>query len=77
MSMLFISIPLMIFLFFVAPIWLFLHYRSKKQINEGLTSYDVEALKDLSERAEKLQRRVQTLERILDVESPDWRRKNE
>ena len=29
--------PLIIFLIFVAPIWLILHYRSKKQVNQGLT----------------------------------------
>ena len=30
--------PLIIFLIFVAPIWLILHYRSKKQVNQGLTA---------------------------------------
>ena len=27
--------PLVIFMIFVAPIWLILHYRSKKQVNQG------------------------------------------
>lgn len=30
--------PLIIFLIFVAPIWLILHYRSKKQVSQGLSA---------------------------------------
>ncbi len=28
--------PLVVFSIFVAPIWLILHYRSKKQVNQGI-----------------------------------------
>lgn len=32
-----IIVPTALFLVFVAPMWLFLHYRSKRQVSQGLT----------------------------------------
>ncbi len=68
-----IAIPVIIFLIFVAPLWLFLHYRSKKKSEHGLTTEDYERLEALTDKADKLTKRVNTLERILDSESPNWR----
>lgn len=65
--------PLLIFLMFVAPIWLILHYRSKKQVNQGLTVEEHQALQELADKAEKMSDRIQTLEAILDSEAPEWR----
>ena len=65
--------PIIVFLIFVAPLWLFLHYRSKKKSEHGLTTEDYEKLQSLSNKAEQLQTRVVTLEKILDFESPSWR----
>jgi phage shock protein B len=73
MSSFFIAGPLMVFLIFVAPLWLFLHYRGKRNADTGLTQEDNQRIQALSEQAEKLQSRVVTLERILDAESPSWR----
>ncbi|EGQ9052055.1 envelope stress response membrane protein PspB [Vibrio parahaemolyticus] len=67
--------PVIVFLIFVAPLWLFLHYRSKRKTDSALSSQDLERLQVLSEKAEAMQSRVDTLERILDAESPTWRRK--
>jgi phage shock protein B len=64
-------------LIFVAPLWLVLHYRSKKRAAGGLSEEDFQRLQSLSERAEQMQKRVNTLERILDSESPEWRRRYE
>ena len=69
--------PAIVFLIFVAPLWLFLHYRSKRKTDSALSSQDLERLQVLSEKAEAMQSRVDTLERILDAESPTWRRKYE
>ncbi|MDK9776436.1 MULTISPECIES: envelope stress response membrane protein PspB [Vibrio] len=77
MSTFFITGPLIVFLIFVAPLWLFLHYRSKRKADSALSSQDLERLQVLSEKAEAMQSRVETLERILDAESPTWRRKYE
>lgn len=67
--------PLIIFLIFVAPIWLILHYRSKKQMNQGLTTEEHASLTELASKAEQMSDRIQTLEAILDNEAPDWRNK--
>ncbi|GAA5185869.1 envelope stress response membrane protein PspB [Ferrimonas gelatinilytica] len=68
--------PLIIFLLLVAPIWLILHYRSKKQISQGLTDEEYQQLSELLHRADKMAERIDSLERILDAESPQWRRKD-
>jgi phage shock protein B len=67
--------PIIIFMIFVAPIWLILHYRSKKLVGKGLNEREIEELSDLAHRAEALGERVKTLEAILDAEAPEWRSK--
>ncbi len=74
---LFLTGPLIIFLIFVAPLWLFLHYRSKRNSEVGLSEEDNERLQSLSVKAEAMQTRIDTLERILDTETPNWRRRYE
>ena len=65
--------PLVLFLIFVAPIWLILHYRSKRQVNQGLSAEEYAEVKALAEKAEKMTDRIKTLESILDHEAPQWR----
>lgn len=77
MSSFWIALPLVVFMIFVAPIWLILHYRSKRKTSSGLSQEDYQRLEKLSERAESMQKRVDTLERILDAESLTWRRRYE
>ncbi|NVD06406.1 envelope stress response membrane protein PspB [Vibrio sp. JPW-9-11-11] len=77
MSSFLIAGPLMVFLIFVAPLWVFLHYRSKKHTSSGLSQDDLQRLQALSQKAEQMQQRVDTLERILDAETPSWRRRYE
>lgn len=67
--------PIVIFLIFVAPIWLIMHYRSKRQIAQGLSSQEINELNKLAHKAEMLGERVKTLEAILDAEAPEWRNK--
>ncbi|MFT2091350.1 envelope stress response membrane protein PspB [Paraglaciecola sp. 2405UD69-4] len=67
--------PIILFMIFVAPIWLILHYRSKKQINQGLSEEEYGTLQELADRADKMADRIHTLESILDAESPQWRNK--
>ncbi|MFD2166282.1 envelope stress response membrane protein PspB [Thalassotalea euphylliae] len=67
--------PLIIFMLIVAPIWLILHYRSKRQISQGLSEEEYTQLSELAELADKMSDRIKTLEAILDAESPDWRNK--
>ena len=67
--------PLILFIVIVAPTWLVLHYRSKKQVNQGLTHDEYIQLSELSEVADNMSERIKALEAILDVETPDWRTK--
>jgi phage shock protein B len=67
--------PIIIFLVVVAPIWLVLHYRSKRQLSQGFSEEEYNQLSELSELADKMTDRIKTLEAILDVETPDWRNK--
>ncbi len=75
MSTALFSIPLLLFVLFVAPLWLWLHYRSKRQDSKNATEEDVEKMHLLDQRTQALQERIYALERILDDESPDWRQK--
>jgi len=70
-----IMVPVIIFMLLVAPIWLILHYRSKRQISQGFSEEEYIQLSDLSELADKMADRIKTLEAILDAETPDWRTK--
>ena len=72
-----LSAPIIVFLLFIAPLWLFLHYRSRNKISAGLNEDEREALRELAGTAERMQERVRTLEAILDAEHPSWRRKSE
>lgn len=71
--MVFLFVPTVLFMSIVAPMWLLLHYRSKNRSVKGLGETEKVELEHLLMVADKLSDRVQALERILDVESPDWR----
>lgn len=74
MSALFLSIPLTIFVLFVAPIWLWLHYNSSRKGKRAeLSKSELQRLQQLTEQAKRMRERVQALEEILDAEHPDWR----
>lgn len=68
-----IGIPFILFMIFVAPIWVIMHYRSKNKMGQGLSEQELTQLNDLAQRAEKMADRIKTLEAILDAESPKWR----
>jgi len=70
-----IVVPVILFMVIVAPIWLVLHYRSKKQVSQGLSEEEYIQLSELSEMADKMSERIHTLEAILDAETPNWRSK--
>ena len=67
--------PIIIFMVIVAPLWLILHNRSKKQVSQGLSEHEHRQLIELANKAEKMAERVETLEALLDQESPQWSRK--
>ncbi|MCC5856451.1 MAG: envelope stress response membrane protein PspB [Idiomarina sp.] len=70
----FVTAPIILFVLFVAPIWVILHYRSKNKIKEGLSAQDAEQFRALVDKAESMRERIKTLEDILDAEHPSWRK---
>ncbi len=77
MDMSILVAPTIVFLVVVAPIWLILHYRSKRQVNKGLTEEEFNQLNELIHKADKMAQRIETLESILDSEAPQWRNRDE
>ena len=57
------------------PLWIVFHYITKWKTSKGLTAEDEKMLSDIWESTNKMQDRIQTLERILDIEAPGWRGK--
>ena len=72
-----LMVPIILFMVIVAPIWLVLHYRSKRQVSQGLTEEEFSLLNELVDKADKMTQRITTLESILDAESPEWRQRHE
>lgn len=78
MSALFLAIPLTIFMLFVAPVWLWLHYSQRKQRELAQSDAqwgqsDLQRLTTLTDEAKRLRDRITALEEILDAEHPQWR----
>ena len=72
MSALFLAIPLTIFVLFVLPIWLWLHYSNRSGRSE-LSQSEQQQLAQLADEAKRMRERIQALESILDAEHPNWR----
>ncbi|MEM6159196.1 envelope stress response membrane protein PspB [Erwinia sp. P6884] len=72
MSALFLAIPLTIFVLFVAPIWLWLHY-SRQNSGTELSQSELQRLQQLTLDAKRMRERIQALEEILNAEHPNWR----
>ena len=66
--------PGIVFLVFVAPLWIIMHYRSKGRSQGMLSAAERTELERLASSAEDMRERIETLESILDAETPDWRR---
>lgn len=64
-----------IFLTVVVPIALIGHFVTKWKAMKQITPQDEELLGSLRANAERLERRLEALETILDDEVPDWRRR--
>lgn len=60
-----------------APLWIIFHYITKMRTAKGLTPEDEKMLTEVWESTKKIEDRIVTLERILDIESPSWRQRHE
>ena len=70
-----IMVVMVVFMVIVMPIWLFLHYGARFRQSKVLTAESERSLGDLSDIADRLQTRIDNLERLLDVAAPEWRKK--
>ncbi|WP_029685522.1 envelope stress response membrane protein PspB [Tatumella saanichensis] len=73
MSAVLLVIPLTIFVLFVAPIWLWLHYSNRNRSLNALSPQEMQRLQQVSADAARMRERIQALEAILDAENPQWR----
>jgi phage shock protein B len=74
-----IVVPFILFVLFVAPLWLWLHYRERQRLRDAAAgvSPPAAAAGELTRIAERLEQRVAALEALLDAESPEWRTRRE
>ena len=70
-------VPLILFMLFVAPVWVVMHYRTLGKKQGGLTEDEHRKIVELEAIAAKMEDRIRTLESILDAETPDWRKRYE
>ncbi|MBL4602015.1 MAG: envelope stress response membrane protein PspB [Emcibacteraceae bacterium] len=64
-----------LFMVIVAPLWIFLHYSTRWKSTKTISNEDENILGELWESAERIENRLNNIERILDVESSEWRNK--
>ena len=67
-------IPIL-FLTIVVPLWIIFHYVTKWKMSKGLSPEDEKMLSEVWESTNRMEERITTLERILDIEAPNWRKK--
>ncbi len=70
-----ITIAIIIFVAIPAPLFIVLHFITKWKQTRELSGGDEKMLEDLWHLSQRLEERLEILERILDSELPDWRRK--
>ncbi len=56
------------------PLWIIFHYVTKWKTSKGLSPEDEKMLSEIWESANRMEDRINTLERILDIETPNWRK---
>jgi phage shock protein B len=58
---------------FIAMPWLFLHYSSKFRAAKGISVQDEQLLDDLYSTARRLDARLESIERIIAADNPNWK----
>lgn len=71
----FLFVPTILFLTVLGPIWVTMHYTTKRREAKTLLSDENEALETLLNAAEKMEKRIDSLEKILDAVDANWKDK--
>lgn len=69
-----IAIAVILFVALPAPLFIVLHYITKWKQSREISKDDEQMLEDLWQLSQRLEERLETLERILSDEVPDWRK---
>jgi phage shock protein B len=62
-----------LFLTVVAPLWIIFHYVTLWRQARRLSGEDEKTLGELWQSAQRMESRIDALERVLDAEAPGWR----
>ena len=65
-----LQVPLILFLVIVAPIWIVAHYTTRWRMAKTLSSEDEKQFAELCQIAERMEQRIDSIERILEAEEP-------
>ncbi len=65
--------PIVVAILFIGLPWLIFHYITKWKTAAKLTPEDENLLDDLFDTARRLEDRVNTVERIIAADNPNWR----
>lgn len=68
-----IIVPIVLGILFIALPWLIFHYVTKWKQSKTLTVEDEGLLDDLHALARRLDERMNSIERIIAADNPDWR----
>lgn len=69
------SLAVILFLTIVLPLIVVLHFVTKWKQGREISGDDEKMLEDLYLLSQRMEERLQTLERILDDQLPEWRKK--
>ena len=75
-----LAVPGVVFLVFIAPLWIVFHYLTAwKRMRAGTAGpgkvvIDRAELERMREIGDRIERRIESLETILDAEAPEWRK---
>jgi phage shock protein B len=74
--MVLMGVSLVLLILFVVPMWLFLHYRAraKREAPAPILGPDIAELAQIARIAERLERRLEAMETLMDADRPGWRR---
>ncbi len=68
-------LAVIVFIAVPAPLFIVLHFITKWKQSREISGGDEKMLEDVWLLAQRLEQRLESLETILDSESPDWRKK--
>jgi len=74
--MILMGVSLLLFILFVLPTWMILHYRAKarREAPAPVIGPDVAELAQIARIAERMERRLEAMETLMDADRPGWRR---